>query len=104
MMSTSDKTTSPSSTICSTSREERLQLCLCIDDGEHDGAVVREMQRLILVHSTVRSVAEYAAIYRDTRDVVGSHGLDECLVKWLVSPAICFADVDSHQLRLTLDL
>ena len=64
---------------------------------------MRMEQRLVFVETAVGSVSENAAINRDSSNVVGAHGLDQCLIEGFGLPAVFLADKNAHHLRLALD-
>ena len=103
-MSTSESTTKPFFHHLVYKGQKGSELILGIDGREHDRAIVRQVQCFVLVHPPVRAIAEDAAIDRDAGNVVGAHGFDKCLVKWLVFPVVCLININAHHLRFALNL
>src|ERR1700677_5127830 len=81
-------------------RQETLQLFLGIDYREHDRAVMREVERFVLVNSALGSVAKDAPIHRNSGQIVSSHGANKSLKERLIFPLIALADVDPHHFCL----
>src|SRR5580704_17575117 len=84
--------------------QEALQLFFCVDDGKHNGAVVRDVKGLIPMDSAVGPIAENAAVDRNAGKVVGTHGANQYLMERLVLPMVTLPDVDPHHFCFTLDL
>ena len=65
---------------------------------------MRETQCIVLMHPSIRPVAENAAIDRHPCNVIGPQALDQRFVQWFSVPFIVFANQYPHHLGLALGL
>src|SRR5215469_4985722 len=81
-------------------RNDRSKLFFCVHRGQQNRSIVGKLERRVLVHPPISSVAKYSAVNGGTRNIIGSERLQQRVVEGPVMPLVLLANQDAHHLCL----